>query len=49
MQIHFGHKNADFQTGTTNGDLDADKEIFFLPSNSQKFSSEIQNQRSDFT
>ena len=32
-----------------NRDLDADKKILFLPSNSKKFSTKIKNLTSDFT
>ena len=57
FKIHFGHKNficwAIFKIFAgpiaTNQVQDADKKIFFLPSNRQMFSPKIQYQTSGFT
>ena len=57
FKIHFGHKNIirrpifKIFAGSiaTNWDLDADKKILFLPSNSKKLSPKIKNLTSDFT
>ena len=57
FKIHCGYKNIirwpifKIFAGpiATNWDLDADKKILFLPSNSKKFSPKIKNLTSDFT
>ena len=57
FKIHFGHKNVirwpifKIFAGpiATKCDLDADKKLFFLPSNSKKLSPKIKNLTSVFT